>query len=186
MTDYIETGVITDNDVDTEAAGERLEERLARGAMSFDEALQSATQLAAQLRDLHASGLEYGALSAATVTMGACGAGLAHRNSLARKADGRGDVTAFGELMELMLDGAETPERLLEFWAETAGLADRCRTQAPEMQQVLIQLRLLGMRARMALPAPRVDPTASEGLVARLKSFVLLAATALLGSNPVR
>jgi hypothetical protein len=38
----------------------------------------------------------------------------------------------------------------------------------------------------MALPAPRVDPTASEGLVARLKSFVLLAATALLGSNPVR
>jgi hypothetical protein len=175
---------MTDIEVDAEAAGESLEKRLARGAMTFREALESATEMAAQLRDLHAHGLEYGALSAQTVVMGAWGAGLAPRSVLARRADGRGDVAAFGELMELMLDSAETPQHLSEFRAEAAGLAHRCRTQAPEIQQVLVPLRLLGMRARMALPARPVNQTPAAGLGARLKSFALLAANAVLGSNP--
>ena len=170
--------------IDVEAAGESLEERLARGAMPFREALQISTGLAAELRGLHAHGLEYGALSAGTVVIGACGAGLAPRRGLARRADGRGDVAAFGGVMEQMLDGAETPRHLLELRAEAAGLAHQCRTQTPEIQQVLIALRLLGMQARMAPPAPPADRTPSAGLGARLKSLVLLAADALLGSNP--
>src|ERR1017187_5021358 len=113
---------MTDIGVDIEAAAESLEERLTRGAMPFREALQSATRLAAQLRDLHAHGLEYGALSARTVVIGNCGDGLAPRSVLARRAGGRGDVAAFGELMELMLDGAETPRHLLALWAEAAAL----------------------------------------------------------------
>jgi hypothetical protein len=170
--------------IDLEAAGESLEERLARGAMPFREALQISTGLAAELRGLHAHGLEYGALSARTVLMGACGAGLAPRSAPARKADRRRDVTAFGSVMQEMLDGAETPQHLLALWPEAAGLAHRCRAQAPEIQQVLIALRLLGMRARMALPAPPVDPTPKAGLGSRLKSLALLAAGALLGSDP--
>ena len=170
--------------VDVEAAGEPLEERLARGAMTFREALEIATKLAAALRDLHAYGLEYGDLSARTVVLGSSGAFLAPRRALARRADGQGDVTAFGELMELVLDGAETPRHLLALWAEAAGLAHRCLTQAPEIQQVLIPLRLLGMRARMAPPAPPVDGTPGAGLGVRLKSPALPAANALLGSNP--
>jgi hypothetical protein len=173
-----------ENGVDLEAAGESLEERLARGAMTFREALQTATDLAAQLRELHAHGLEYGALSARSVVMGACGTGLAPRSGLARKTGGRGDLAAFGELMELMLDGAETPQHLSALRAEAAGLAERCRAQAPEIQQVVIPLRLLGMRARMAQAAPPVNPTHAAGLGARLRSLVLLAANALLGSNP--
>ena len=169
--------------VDVEAAGESLEERLARGAMTFREALQIATEMAAQLRDLHAHGLEYGALSAQTVVIGRWGAGLAPRGGLARRADGRADVAAFGELMELMLDGAETPRHLLDLWAEAAGLAQQCRAQAPEIQQMLIPLRLLGMRARMALPAPPVNQTPAAGWGARLRSLALLAANALLGSS---
>ena len=150
---------MTDIGDDIEAATESLEERLARGAMPFREALESATRLAAQLRDLHVHGLEYGALSARTVVIGACGAGLAPRRGLARRADGRGDVAAFGGVMQEMLDGAETPRHLLNLRAEAAGLAHQCRAHAPEIQQVLIPLRLLGMRARMALPALPVDPT---------------------------
>jgi hypothetical protein len=175
---------MTDIDRDAQAAGESLEERLARGAMTFHEALQSATQLAAQLRDLHAHGLEYGALSARTVVIGACRAGLAPRSGLARRAEGRGDVAAFGGVMEQMLDGAETPQHLLALRAEAAGLAHRCRSQAPEIQQVLITLRLLGMRARVAPPAPPAKATPGAGWGARLKSLVLLAADALLGSHP--
>jgi hypothetical protein len=178
---------MTDIGVDIEAAAESLEERLARGAMPFREALESATRLAAQLRDLHAHGLEYGALSARTVVIGACGAGLAPRRGLARRADGRSDVAAFGGVMQEMLHGAETPHHLLALRTEAAGLAHRCRAQAPEIQQVLIPLRLLGMRARLALPelpALPVDSTPAAGLSARLKSLALLAANALLGSNP--
>ena len=174
---------MTDIDVDVEAAGESLDERLARGALTFREALETATQLAAQLRDLHAHGLEYGALSAQTVVTGAWGGGLAPPKGLARKADGRGDVAAFGKLMELMLDGAETPRHLLEVRAEAEALARGCCTQAPEIQQVLIPLRLLGMRTRMAAPSP-VDETPVAGFGGRLKSFALLVANALLGSSP--
>ena len=170
---------MTDIDID-----ESLEERLARGPMTFCEAMQGATRLAAQLRDLHAHHLECGALSARTVEMGACGAGLGPRGGLARRADGRGDVAAFGGVMEQMLDGAETPRHLLDLWAEADKLAQRCRTQAPEIQQVLIALRLLGMRARMALPAPPVDPTPNAGLGSRLKSLAFLVAGALLGCDP--
>ena len=170
---------MTDIDID-----ESLEERLARGPMTFCEAMQGATRLAAQLRDLHVHGLEYGALSARTVVIGACGAGLAPRRGLARRADGRGDVAAFGGVMQEMLHGAETPHHLLALRTEAAGLAHRCRAQAPEIQQVLIPLRLLGMRARLALPALPVDSTPAAGLGARLKSVALLAANALLGSNP--
>ena len=178
---------MTDIGIDREAAGESLEKRLARGAMPFREALESATRLAAQLRDLHVHGLEYGALSARTVVIGACGAGLAPRRGLARRADGRSDVAAFGGVMQEMLHGAETPHHLLALRTEAAGLAHRCRAQAPEIQQVLIPRRRLGMRARLALPAlPAlpVDSTPAAGLGARLKSVALLAANALLGSNP--
>ncbi|MGA3017142.1 MAG: hypothetical protein ABSF62_08485 [Bryobacteraceae bacterium] len=175
---------MTDIDVDVEAAGESLEKRLARGAMTFREALEIATEMAAQLRDLHAHGLEYGALSAQTVVIGRWGAGLAPRGGLARRADGRGDVAAFGELLELMLDGAETPQYLLDLWADAAGLAQQCLAQAPEIQQVLIPLRLLGMRARMAVPTPPVNQTPAAGLGARLRSLALLAADALRGSSP--
>lgn len=150
---------MTEIGVDLEATGESLEERLARGAMTLREALEGTARLAAQLRDLHALGLEYGALSARTVVIGPRGASLAPRSGLARRADGRGDVAALGGVLQEMLDGAETPRHLLALRAEAAGLAHRCRAQAPEIQQVLIALRLLGMRARMAPLAPPVDQT---------------------------
>lgn len=177
---------MSDMGVDLEVAGESLEERLTRGAISFREALQISTDLAAALRDLHANGLEYGDLNAQTVVIGARGAGLAPGGGLAHKADGRSDVGAFGELMELMLDGAETPDHMLGLWAEAAGLAQQCLTRAPKIQQMVMPLRLLGVRARMALPAPPGDRAPAAELGARLESIALRAADALLSAATPR
>lgn len=173
---------MTDTDVDVQPAPESLAERLTRGPLTFREALRISTGVAAQLRNLHANGLEYGALSAQTVVIGPGGAGLVPRNGVARKAGSHGDVAVFGELMELMLDGALTAHHLLGLWGEAAALAHRCLKQAPEIQQVLIALRLLGMRTRVALAAP-VQSAPAAGLGARLKS-IALQATAAVARQP--
>jgi len=170
---------MTNPDFDTRADGQTLEEWLAAGPIGFQDALLTATELAAELRELNAYGLRYGALSARTVVMGPRGTRLAPGKGLARKGDGAADVAAFGGLLELMLENAETPRHLLTQWAEAASLAERCVAQRPEIQQVLIALRLLGMRVRIAKPAPVEELRLVAGLSARLRSLASLAETLL-------
>jgi hypothetical protein len=132
-----------------EAHQDSLAERLARAPLSLDEALRCATEIAAALRDLHRQGLAYGAVSSQLIEMGRAGATLRPTGALKRLGDGRGDVAAFGAVLDEMLRRAETagipPDTLRE---EAGALARRCSNESPAMQQVLITLRLLVFEAR--------------------------------------
>ena len=126
---------------------ESLGERMARGRLSLAETLRCATQIAASLRDLHVHGLAYGAVSSQLILLGPSGATLRNTGGPTHFGEGRHDVTAFGAVLEEMIRGVDGPEGLL---AEIHGLAIRCRQEAPDMQQVLIALRLHGLRSRLA------------------------------------
>jgi hypothetical protein len=56
-------------------------------------------------------------------------------------------VADFGRVLGEMLCAVEGPAIL---HIELGQLAMRCQLEAPDMQQVLIALRLLGLQARMA------------------------------------
>jgi hypothetical protein len=136
----------------TEIDQESLTERMARGRLSLAETLRYATQIAASLRDLHVHGLAYGAVSSQLILLGPSGAALRITGGLTHFGERRHDVTAFGGVLGDMIRGVDGPEGLL---AEVRGLAMRCQEEAPDMQQVLIALRLLGLRSRLAATAVR-------------------------------
>jgi hypothetical protein len=166
-------------EMDTGASCESLEQRLGAGGLSFLDVLQVATDLASELRELHAYRVEYGVLCARTVVMDAHGATLAPLNGQAHRGDGRGDLSAFGVLLNQMLNVAEPPPHLLEAWGEAAAIALRCVTHALEMQQAVIAMRLLTLRSRLTPELPVVEPTLLEHFVAGLKSLASLIARAL-------
>jgi hypothetical protein len=135
-----------------EAYQETLTERLGRGALPVAEALRYATQVATCLRDLHMQGLVHGAVSSQLILLGPTGASLRIGASLAQLGDARYDVTGFGDMLGEMLRWVRGPEVL---HIEIGRLAIRCQSGALDMQQVLITLRLLAMRARLgAASAP--------------------------------
>lgn len=128
-----------------EGQQESLTERLSRGPISLEEAVRHAVRIATCLRDLHSQGLIYGAVSSQLIQIGQWGAFLRTAGGLAQLGDGRIDVAAFGTVLDEMLRRLEGPEK----WrAELDELATECRRQTPDMQQVLIALRLMGLRMR--------------------------------------
>ena len=131
----------------SEVDQESLTERMARGRLPLAEALRYATQIATSLRDLHLHGLAYGAVSSQLILLGPAGAALRNTGGLTHFGDGRQDVMAFGAVLDEMVRGVDGPEDLL---AEIRNLAIRCQEEAPDMQQVLIALRLLGLQSRQA------------------------------------
>jgi hypothetical protein len=128
-----------------EAYQESLTERMGRGRLSLAEALRFATQIATCLRDLHAQHLVYGAVSSQLIQLSPSGATLRSTGGLTRLGDGHHDVASFGAVLSEMLRRMDGPEDLR---AEIEALAMRCREEAPDMQQVLITLRLLTLQAR--------------------------------------
>ena len=131
---------------------ESLAERTGRGPLPVEEALRYATQVATCLRDLHMQGLIYGAVSSQLILLGPSGASLRSSGSLAQLGEPQHDVADFGRALGEMLRSVEGPAIL---HIELGQLAIRCQLEAPDMQQVLITLRLLGLQARMAAPAGR-------------------------------
>ena len=128
-----------------EAYQESLTERLSRGRLPVTEALRYATQIATSLRDLHAQKLVYGAVSSQLILLTQAGASLRGSGNLLQLGDGRDDVTAFGCVLAEMLgklEGAMGPQ------IEIGRLAMQCQVEDPGIQQVLIALRLLGLRQR--------------------------------------
>jgi hypothetical protein len=139
------------------------------GALTLANVLSRATDLASELNELHDCGLAYG--------IGALG--------MALRADGRRDVEAFGAVLADMLAGVAATRGLTALHAEAALLSARCLEEAPDILQVLIELRLLRMRARqgeLEKRAVAATPKAStqRGALAYLKSFAQQAAQALL------
>jgi hypothetical protein len=135
-----------------ETRQESMAARLGRAPLPIAEALRYSTQIAAFLRDLHVQGLVYGAVSSHLILLGPSGAFLRVTGALARLGDARADVTAFGTVLSEM---ARRTEGSPEFQRELEALAGRCREESPEMQQVLITLRLLALAARQLQAPPR-------------------------------
>jgi hypothetical protein len=156
-----------------EAYQETLTERLGRGALPVAEALQYAAQVATCLRDLHMQGLVHGAVSSQLILLGPTGASLRTGSSLAQLGDAHYDVTGFGGVLGEMLRWVRGPEVL---HIEIGRLAIRCQLKALDMQQVLITLRLIALRARLgtvAAPGPVLVRRAEEAGRAPLKETVL-------------
>jgi hypothetical protein len=126
-----------------------LAERMARSPLSLVEALHCGTEIAAALRDLHRQGLAYGAVSSQLIELGPSGATLRPTGVRQHMGDGRGDVAAFGAVLDEMLLRAETAGGGLDCLREKArALALGCRNESTGMQHVLIALRLLAIEAR--------------------------------------
>jgi hypothetical protein len=141
---------------------ESLAERMGRGPLPLTEVLGYATQIATCLRDLHMNRLVYGAVSSQLILLGPSGATLRSSVGLIPLGDGHKDVKAFGAVLDEMLHGMDGPE---EFREKIGALAMRCQEEAPDMQQVLIALRILGLQARQGpvvarSPAPVRQPAA--------------------------
>lgn len=147
---------------------ESLTERMARGPMPAGETFRYAIQVATCLRDLHSQGLVYGAVSSQLIVLGPSGASL-RLSGLAQLGDARMDVKAFGGVLQEMLRRAEG-----NGWREELdALALRCQSETPDIQQVLITLRLLAMRIRQESYVPRplfvVEPPVSAASRVRLR-----------------
>ena len=140
-----------------DAYQETLGERMARAQFSLDDALAYATQLGATLRDMHAQGLVYGAVSAQLILVTQSGAALRDSGGLAHLGAGRADVTAFGTVLEEMLRRATVDNAALEeIRQDGLALAVRSQEEPQDMRQVLIGLRLLGLRARQSAQLVRL------------------------------
>ncbi len=166
-----------------EAYQESLTERMGRGRLPLAEALGIATGIASCLRDLHAQHLVYGAVSSHLIEIRPWGAALRSTGALSHLGDGHHDVTSFGVVLTEMVHRMDGPENLR---AEIEALATRCREEAPDMQQVLIALRLLTLRARQGAravrkPAPVRRPKGASGWLDIVRQWKPLASLAALG-----
>jgi hypothetical protein len=142
-----------------------LAERLARGPLSLAYALQCATDLATALRQLHADRYAHGSINAGTVLLRESNARLApaYPNSRASQHD---DVAAYGAVLYQLVNGCAPPAGFTVtrplptahrnnaegLAAAATDLAYRCMAShpenAPEMQKVLMEVRLLSVLSR--------------------------------------
>jgi len=140
----------------TEAVQESLADRIARGPLPLQVALRCAIEIAGTLRDMHAQGLVYGAVSSHLIILHQAGAALRQTGGLTHLGDGHGDVTAFGAVLrEMVRREADGDGGLQALRGEMRALAVRCREEALDMKQVLIALRLLALQARLAAAPAR-------------------------------
>jgi hypothetical protein len=123
---------------------------MGRGPLPLAEALRYATEIAISLRDLHMNGLVYGAVSSQLILLGPSGATLRGAGGPLPLGDGHKDVMAFGAVLSEIQRGIDGPE---DFREKLGALATNCQEGAPDMQQVLIALRILGLQARQGMVA---------------------------------
>ena len=142
-----------------EAYQETLSDRMAQAKLSLADALRFATQIATTLRDLHAQGLIYGAVSSQLILLNQDGAALRNTGNVARLGDRQSDVKAFGRVLGEMFSRVICEWEFEPVRQQAHALALNCEDGVPEMRQVMVTLRLLGLQARQARPtAPPPAP----------------------------
>jgi DNA-binding helix-hairpin-helix protein with protein kinase domain len=147
---------------------ESLASRLAQGPLPLPLALRCATDVAAVLRELYRTGQAHGDVSPASVVLRSTGAALLPPSSSVREADSRADVAAFGTVLYQMLTGSIPPlsgplaspaERVPNagpsgLRTAATRLAAKCLAtppeQAPNIQMVVTEVRLLNLLARQS------------------------------------
>jgi ribosomal protein S27AE len=148
---------------------ESLASRLAQGPLPLPLALRCATEVAAGLRQLYRAGRAHGELSPACVMLRSTGAALLPPNGLVSDANPRTDVAAFGTVLYQMLTGNQPPQGgrlatagLPGLHAAATRLASKClatpREQAPSIQMVVSEVRLLNLLARQSAAKTRAKP----------------------------
>jgi len=175
-----------------ETYGETLAERMERGPLPVGEALRYAIQIARYLRDLHAQGLVYGAVSSHLIVLAPSGACLRPSGGVAHLGDRRDDVAAFGGVLREILPALQTSDSR----DAMAALARHCEQDTPDIRHVTVALRLIALRMRHRAAgvrrpgaARRPEPSAIRRKRVRLrirmtlrwKPLVNLAALALSG-----
>jgi len=143
------------------------------GPIPLAEALQYARAVANHLRELHEEGRVHGEVSASMVVLRHSGILLMAPGSAHTDAGSLGDVTAFGAMLyEMLTSRKPTTEALLStplqapprkgpgaVYSAAVRLAERCVTAVPEnaptMQKVLTELRLLSVQAKQWDPEDR-------------------------------
>ena len=166
---------------------ESLASRLAQGPLPLPLALRCATDVATGLRELYRAGRAHGDVSPASVVLRSTGAALLPPNGLVSDANPRTDVAAFGSVLYQMLTGNEPPQggRLATagegaphtgppgLHAAATRLASKClatpREQAPSIQMVFSEVRLLNLLARQSAAKTRAKPRrAPQGRVTKV------------------
>jgi hypothetical protein len=147
---------------------ESLAERLASGVLPVPYALICATDVASTLRDLHQKGLAHGEVNLGSIRLSESGARLQPRGSRTRLADTRSDVAAFGAVLYEMMTGLKPPSDVKsavftpvttamdmgDVRTDAIRLAEKCLDGSPDMKQVLIELRILGILTRRLAVLP--------------------------------
>jgi DNA-directed RNA polymerase subunit M/transcription elongation factor TFIIS len=147
--------------------------------MSLPFALRCAEDVAAALKELYRAGRAHGEVSPTTVVLHRTGAALLPPKGRVREGNSRADVPAFGAVLYQMLSGSKpargglvaAPEEPVPdagpagLRAAAMRLAVKCLArppeQAPTIQMVVIEARLLNMRARQ-LGAESTAPAQRE------------------------
>jgi hypothetical protein len=152
--------------------GRSLTEVLERGPLTLDIALRYATEIAQALREMHQGGRAHGSVEPEHVTIRSDGASLdtAERRGYPDPLD---DLTGFGTVLYAMLTGrppAGEDFRLVPakpavmkgpaaVRAAAIRLAERCltagRENAPELQKVLTEVRLLHVMSKQFASDPQ-------------------------------
>jgi hypothetical protein len=154
---------------------ETLANRLSHGALPLGYALRCATDIASNLRDLHEEGRLHGSVSANSVVVTESGARLLPPNGQARYAVAGADVSAFGALLYEMVTGAKPSPRATPplpaitsrntpkgLQLAATRLASKCLRSTSnslgEMQNVLTEVRLLGLQSSIWQKPPAFQP----------------------------
>jgi len=152
------------------APGENLAARLRREPLPLAWALEAATSIASELRDLHAEGRAHGAVRLESLRLSGSGISLGDARGGNDVAVIEQDIAGYGRILNCMLTGSPEPQEPVvmsrkhrsaeALRAEALDHARRCLSGRPGIQRVATEVRLLGVLARQTPQAALAPPPA--------------------------
>jgi hypothetical protein len=158
------------------APGEGLRDRLRRSPLPLAWALEAATAIASELRDLHAEGRAHGAVELESLRLSGAGISLGDVRGGSGEAAMERDIAGYGRILNSMLTGSPGPQlpvamsrKYRSAQALRAAALDHareCVSGRPGIQRVATEVRLLAVLARqmsrVAVEAPALPQSAPD------------------------